>query len=85
MLRGPQGSLNGRNATAGAIMMRSAMPTGEFEVSTSLTYGNYDDKEVEAAINIPLVEDMLSMRVSGTAQFRDGYTKNHCSGWDPTR
>jgi len=82
VLRGPQGSVNGRNATAGAILIRSAMPDGEFGVSTSLTYGNYDNKEVEAAINIPLVEDMLSMRVSGTAQWRDGYTKNQCAGWD---
>jgi hypothetical protein len=84
VMRGPQGSVNGRNATAGAIMIRSAMPDGEFSVSSSLTYGNYDDKEVEAAINIPLIEDMLSMRVSGTAQWRDGYTKNQCAGWDPT-
>ncbi|MBW2542394.1 MAG: TonB-dependent receptor plug domain-containing protein, partial [Deltaproteobacteria bacterium] len=85
VLRGPQGSVNGRNATAGAIMIRSAMPDGEFGVSTSLTYGNYNDKEVEAAINITLIEDMLSMRVSGTAQWRDGYTKNLCSGWNPER
>ncbi|MBW2578307.1 MAG: TonB-dependent receptor [Deltaproteobacteria bacterium] len=85
VMRGPQGSVNGRNATAGAIMIRSAMPDGEFGVSTSLTYGNYDDKEVEAAINIPLIKDMLSMRVSGTAHWRDGYTKNQCAGWDPTK
>jgi len=83
VMRGPQGSVNGRNATAGAIMIRSAMPDGEFNVSTNLTYGNYDDKEVEAAINIPLIEDVLSMRVSGTAQWRDGYTKNQCAGWKP--
>jgi outer membrane receptor protein involved in Fe transport len=83
VLRGPQGSVNGRNATAGAILIRSAMPDGEFGVSTSLTYGNYDDKEVEAAINVPLIEDVLSMRVSGTAQWRDGYTKNQCAGWNP--
>ena len=85
VLRGPQGSVNGRNATAGAIMIRSAMPDGEFGVSSSFTYGNYDDKEVEAAINIPLIEDMLSMRVSGTAQWRDGYTKNQCAGWNPEK
>ena len=83
VLRGPQGSVNAHNAIAGAIMIRSAMPDGEFGVSTSLTYGNYDAKEIEAAINIPLVEDMLSMRVSGTARWRDGYTKNQCAGWTP--
>jgi outer membrane receptor protein involved in Fe transport len=83
VLRGPQGSINGRNATAGAIMIRSAMPDGEFGVSTNLTYGNYDNKEVEAAINIPLIKDMLSMRVAGKARWRDGYTKNQCAGWNP--
>ncbi len=83
VLRGPQGSVNGRNATAGAIMIRSAMPDGEFSVSSSFTYGNYSDREVAAAINVPLIKDMLSMRVSGTAQLRDGYTKNQCAGWDP--
>jgi outer membrane receptor protein involved in Fe transport len=83
VMRGPQGSLNGRNATAGAILIRSAMPTGEFGVSTSLTYGNFNDREVEAAINIPLIEDMLSMRVAGTVQRRDGYQENQCAGWDP--
>jgi hypothetical protein len=83
VLRGPQGSVNGRNATAGAIMIRSAMPDSEFGVSTNLTYGNYDKKEVKAAINLPLIKDMLSMRVSGTAHWRDGYTKNQCAGWNP--
>jgi outer membrane receptor protein involved in Fe transport len=85
VMRGPQGSVNGRNATAGAIMIRSAMPDGEFGVTTSLTYGNYNDIEVETAINIPLIEDVLNMRVSGTAQFRDGYTKNQCAGWEPDK
>jgi len=83
VLRGPQGSVNGRNATAGAILMRSNMPTGEFDVSASLTYGNYNDREIEAAVDIPVIEDLLSLRLSGTAQWRDGYTKNQCAGWNP--
>ena len=85
VLRGPQGSINGRNATAGAILIRSAMPDGEFGVSTSVTYGNFNDRELEAAINIPLVEDVLSMRVAGTVHYRDGYTKNQCAGWNPEK
>jgi len=83
VLRGPQGSVNGRNATAGALLLRSNLPSGEFDVSASLTYGNYDDREIEAAVDIPLVKDLLSMRVSGTAQWRDGYTRNQCAGWNP--
>jgi len=84
VLRGPQGTVYARNATAGAILMRSNLPTGDFDVSANLTYGNYDDREIEAAVDIPLVKDVLSMRLSGTAQWRDGYTKNQCAGWDPT-
>jgi outer membrane receptor protein involved in Fe transport len=85
VLRGPQGSVNAHNASAGAVLFRSARPDGEFGVSANLTYGNYDAKEVEAAVDIPLIEDVLSMRVSGRAQWRDGYTKNQCAGFDPTR
>jgi outer membrane receptor protein involved in Fe transport len=84
VLRGPQGTVYARNATAGAILMRSNLPTGDFDVSANLTYGNYDDREIEAAVDVPLVKDLLSLRVSGIAQWRDGYTKNQCAGWDPT-
>jgi outer membrane receptor protein involved in Fe transport len=83
VLRGPQGSVNGRNATAGAILIRSAKPTHDFGVTSKLTYGNYDDKEVEGSINIPLIKDILSMRISGAARWRDGYTENQCAGWNP--
>jgi len=85
VLRGPQGSLYGRNAPAGAIAIHSALPDGSFGISTDLTYGNYDAKQIEAAIDVPLLANKLSMRISGTANWRDGYTRNHCSGWDPTR
>ncbi|MBW2494236.1 MAG: TonB-dependent receptor plug domain-containing protein, partial [Deltaproteobacteria bacterium] len=85
VLRGPQGSVDAHNASAGAIRFRSARPDGHFGISTNLTYGNYDAKTVEAAIDVPLIEDVLSMRVSGRAQWRDGYTKNQCAGWNPER
>ena len=84
VLKGPQGSLNGRNATAGAIMINSVLPDGQFGFNSSFTYGNYNTIEAEAAMTIPIVEDMLSARVAFTANFRDGVTKNNCSKWDPT-
>ncbi len=83
VLRGPQGSRYAQNASAGALLLRSALPDGEFGVQTSLSYGSYDYKRLEAAIDVPLVEDLLSMRVSGVASWRDGYTKNQCAGWNP--
>jgi len=83
VLRGPQGSMNGRNATAGAIMINSVLPNGELDVSGSFTYGNYNNLQAEGAIGFPIIEDLLSGRVAFTANFRDGTTENHCSNWDP--
>jgi iron complex outermembrane receptor protein len=85
VLRGPQGSMNGRNATAGAIMINSVLPDGELDASGSFSYGNYNSVNVEGAIAFPVVEDLLSTRMSFTANFRDGTTENHCADWDPER
>jgi outer membrane receptor protein involved in Fe transport len=83
VLRGPQGSLNGRNATAGAIMIDSVLPDGSFNTSSSFTYGNYNAIQAEGAIGFPIVEELLSGRAAFTANFRDGTTKNNCADWDP--
>ncbi|MCH7869711.1 MAG: TonB-dependent receptor plug domain-containing protein [Myxococcales bacterium] len=83
VLRGPQGSVNGRNATAGAIMINSTLPDGETETSASFTYGNFNNINVEGAISLPIIEDLLSVRVAATANFREGLTTNHCANWDP--
>ena len=76
VLRGPQGSVNGRNATAGAIHINSVLPDGERDVWGSITYGNYNNVNLEGAIALPLVEDLLSTRLAFTANWRDGTTKN---------
>jgi len=83
VLRGPQGSTNGRNATAGAIMINSVLPDGELEAYGSFSYGNFNLLEAEGGLSFPLVDDLLSARVAFTAAFRDGTTENHCADWDP--
>ena len=83
VLRGPQGSSNGRNATAGAIAVNSVLPDGEFDASASVSYGNYNYIEAEGALSYPLIDNLLSTRASFVASFRDGTTKNHCANWDP--
>jgi outer membrane receptor protein involved in Fe transport len=83
VLRGPQGSVNGRNATAGSININSVLPDGSFDASGSFTYGNYNTLQAEGAIGFPLVEDLLSSRVAFTVNFRDGTTRNNCADWDP--
>jgi outer membrane receptor protein involved in Fe transport len=76
VLRGPQGTLFGRNATSGVVNFISAKPdlsgihaAGEFE------YGNYDSKRVRGMFNLPIT-DTLGIRVAGTYLKRDGYTLN---------
>jgi len=77
VLRGPQGTLYGRNASAGAIRVISRKPTGDVNGYTNFTYGNYSDIQAEAAVETPIT-DTLTTRLSGTFHTRDGTTKNRC-------
>ncbi len=73
VLRGPQGTLFGRNATVGALSLISAKPRiGEFSGNVELTAGNYDRFGVRGAINIP-VTDTLAFRVAFVSDRHDGY------------
>jgi len=86
VLKGPQGTLFGRNTTGGAILIQSKRPTNDFGGHLSVTAGNYGDREFDAAINLPLSEDIL-FRVAANGQKRDGFTKaqstpSHPNGLD---
>ncbi|MCS5636877.1 MAG: TonB-dependent receptor plug domain-containing protein [Myxococcota bacterium] len=83
VLKGPQSGRWGRNATAGAIIVDSNLPDGEWSSEGSLTYGSYNDVEVEGAIGFPIIDEVLSGRVAFSYQRRDGYTRNGCAGWNP--
>ncbi|WP_041390326.1 TonB-dependent receptor [Sphingobium chlorophenolicum] len=73
VLRGPQGTLFGRNATVGALSLISAKPKlGQFEGNVEVTAGNYDRLGVRGAINIP-VTDTLAFRVAFVTDRHDGY------------
>ena len=78
VLRGPQGSLYGRNASAGVIKVVARKPTGDFNGYTNISYGNYNLFEVEGAVEAPVWGDMLSTRISGRMNLRDGTTHNRC-------
>ncbi len=88
VLRGPQGTLYGRNATSGVINVISAKPDlGEFEASLKAEIGNYDSRRLVGMVNIPVIEDVLAVRVAGAATQRSGYdyneiTKNNVNGRD---
>lgn len=73
VLRGPQGTLFGRNATVGALSLISAKPKlGVFEGNVEVTGGNYDRLGIRGAINIPIT-DTLAARVAFVSDRHDGY------------
>jgi len=77
VLRGPQGTLYGRNATAGVINVISAKPNlQEFDGWVKGEVGNYHSKRASAMVNIPLVEDKLAVRLAGSFSDRQGYDYN---------
>ncbi|MEE2691118.1 MAG: TonB-dependent receptor [Pseudomonadota bacterium] len=82
ILRGPQGTLFGRNATGGVLNVITAKATPE-EVSASaeLQYGSFEHIQVKGHVNLPIT-DTLAVRVAGTSINRDGYTDNVYTGND---
>ncbi|WP_254305800.1 TonB-dependent receptor [Sphingopyxis sp. BSNA05] len=74
VLRGPQGTLFGRNTSAGALNITNVRPDlNDFGGFVNATYGNFDHMSVQGAINAPLIEDTLALRVTGAYRKRDGY------------
>ena len=82
VLRGPQGTLYGRNATAGVVNLITAKPTDQFEAMASADIGNYKNRRFEGMINLPILDDRFDLRIAGEWTKRDGYTINENTG-DP--
>ena len=76
MLRGPQGSLYGRNATQGAIIINTKDPADEFEGYIQGTYGRGDEYGVEGSISGPLIKDTVGFRLSARYNDFDGIFDN---------
>jgi len=76
VLRGPQGTLYGRNATAGVVNLISAKPTDQWEAMASVDVGNYNNRRLEGILNVPIIGDKLGIRVAGEWTKRDGYEFN---------
>lgn len=74
VLRGPQGTLYGRNSTAGSINLISRGPTQEFEYEARATLGNHDRMEFYSAIGGP-VSETIGVRLAAQVEERDGYTR----------
>ncbi|MCZ4264065.1 TonB-dependent receptor [Erythrobacter sp. G21629-S1] len=81
VLRGPQGTLFGRNTIAGAIQYVTRAPSSDFNGYITGTYGSYDRTDIEGAINLP-VGDTFAVRVAGRYADRDGFVADEFQGID---
>ena len=76
ILRGPQGTLFGRNTSAGALNVSTKRPSlSEVEGFANASYGNYNFMNLQAGVSVPITTDVAGLRVSGTWRKRDGYLK----------
>lgn len=82
ILKGPQGTLFGRNTTGGAVLFTSRKPGDDFDGYLQVSLGNLRARSLQGALNIPIVQDVLSLRVAGDITRRRGYTRDLTTGRD---
>jgi len=83
VLRGPQGTLYGRNAVGGAINFVSKRPSMDgFEGEIKGTVGNYGTREIYYLLSAPIIEDKFAYRFTGSDREREGYIENTAPGED---
>ncbi|MFN4021164.1 MAG: TonB-dependent receptor, partial [Erythrobacter sp.] len=76
VLRGPQGTLFGRNTSAGALNITNVRPdVTDFGGFVNAEYGRFDEISLQGAVNVPLVKDTLALRLTGAYRERDGFLK----------
>ena len=80
VLRGPQGTLYGRNTTGGAINVTSRKPGKDFEADLLAEYGRFNSVNIQGGVSAPIATDLLSVRLSGLYENDDGYTLNRLTG-----
>jgi iron complex outermembrane receptor protein len=80
VLRGPQSYGSGRNASAGAIKVYSRKPTGDLSAELRSSFGNFDFKDFEGAIEAPIVDELLATRLAFRWTGRGPIGTNRCAG-----
>lgn len=76
VLRGPQGTLFGRNTIGGLLHIQRAKPTGEFGGKVSFTYGRFEQVDIKGVLNLPKIGDVLSAKVAVVNLNGGGYFYN---------
>ena len=82
VLKGPQGTLFGRNTTGGALLLEPIRPQDTFSAKVTGETGNHNDLAYDGVLNLPLVSDRLLLRLGGQRVQRDGFTTDVVSGND---
>lgn len=82
VLKGPQGTLFGRNTLGGALLIKPEAPGFAFGGYVRADYGRFDYRAVEGAINIPIVADKVALRIAGQVRRQDGTIRNLNGGKD---
>jgi iron complex outermembrane receptor protein len=75
LLKGPQGTLFGRNSNGGAILFTSMAPHADIGGYAQAEIGDYGDRQIQGAVNLPLAGDTLTLRLAGIRGVRSGYTR----------
>ncbi len=80
VLRGPQGTLYGRNTTGGAINVLSRLPGNDVAADVTAEYGRFNSVNLQGGVSLPVKTDLLAIRVAGLYQRDDGYSLNRLTG-----
>lgn len=80
VLKGPQGTLFGRNTTGGAVLVYTRAPSYEFEGYGQVDVGNYNKHSFQGAVNIPIIPDRLAVRLAADVERNKGFTPNISTG-----
>ena len=80
VLRGPQGTLYGRNTIGGTISVRHTRPTGVAGVKATARYSSFNSLDLDAVVNLPKIGDVLSLKLTGQRRTSDAPTRNRYTG-----
>jgi iron complex outermembrane receptor protein len=80
VLRGPQGTLFGRNATGGTVLFSPNIPVNDFSADAAASYGNFNYQQYQGILNLPLLGDRAIVRLVIDRTSRDGFTRNLFDG-----
>jgi iron complex outermembrane receptor protein len=80
VLKGPQGTLFGRNTTGGAVLYTTAKPSNDFGGYAEIDLGNYSLERFQSAVNLPIISDKLLLRIALISDNENGYVKDVFNG-----